>query len=132
MHGDLTRLALESESVEAVTAGYAVRNVPDSRQALGELARVLRRGGRVYLLDFFRPSHTRWRKFFLGYLRVAGSAVGWWWHRTPAAYEYIAASIAAFVSQEEFARWLEATGFTVERTRPRLGGGVGLISARKR
>lgn len=130
--GDLTRLDLPPGSMDAVTAGYALRNVPDPREALGELARVLRRRGHLYVLDFFRPASALWRGLYLGYLRAAGAAVGWWWHRAPAAYEYIAASVQHFVSQEEFSRWLTEAGFEVQRTQQRVGGGVALIAARKR
>jgi demethylmenaquinone methyltransferase/2-methoxy-6-polyprenyl-1,4-benzoquinol methylase len=129
---DLAGLRVPDRSVDVVTAGYAVRNAPEPREALGELARVLRPGGRLYVLDFFRPPGRTWRTAYLAYLRAAGAAVGWWWHRAPAAYEYIAASIAHFVSWAEFAEWLLAAGFTIERVRPKLGGGVALISAQRR
>jgi demethylmenaquinone methyltransferase/2-methoxy-6-polyprenyl-1,4-benzoquinol methylase len=130
--GDLARLDLAASSVDVVTAGYAVRNAPDPRAALGELARVLRPGGRLYVLDFFRPAPRVWRTLYLGYLRVTGAALGWLWHRAPAAYEYIAASISRFVSCGEFASWLVEAGFKVTAIQPKLGGGVALVSAVKR
>lgn len=130
--GDFTRLGAASASLDVVTAGYAMRNAPDPQLALGELARVLRPGGRLYVLDFFRPAPRLWRGLFLAYLRVAGAAVGWWWHRAPAAYEYIAASIAQYVSCEEFTGWLTTAGFRVDSVAPRLGGGVALIAAERR
>lgn len=130
--GDLTRLEAESASLDAITAGYAIRNVPDPQLALGELARVLRPGGRLFVLDFFRPAPRLWRGVYLAYLRVAGAAVGWLWHRAPAAYEYIAASLAQYVSWEEFTGWLTATGFRVAAVEPKLLGGVALIAAERR
>ncbi|MGQ0639515.1 MAG: ubiquinone/menaquinone biosynthesis methyltransferase [Gemmatimonadaceae bacterium] len=130
--GDLGQLPARDASIDVVTAGYAIRNAPDPRQALGEVARVLRPGGHLYVLDFFRPPAPLWRALYLSYLRAAGAAVGWWWHRTPAAYEYIAASIAHFVSCAEFAEWLLATGFSIDWARPKLGGGVALIAAVRR
>jgi demethylmenaquinone methyltransferase/2-methoxy-6-polyprenyl-1,4-benzoquinol methylase len=131
-YGDLARLDAADESADLVTAGYAVRNAPDPRLALGELARVLRPGGRLYVLDFFRPAPRAWRTLYLAYLRATGLAVGWWWHRAPAAYEYIAASIARFVTYEEFVGWLSAAGFRVDRVAAKLGGGVALVSAVRR
>lgn len=130
--GDLARLDAPSASVDVVTAGYAIRNAPDPRAALGELARVLRPGGRLYLLEFFRPADAVWRVLYLGYLRVAGATVGWLWHRAPAAYEYIAASISQFVTCEEFAAWLTEAGFYVTAVRPKLRGGVALVLAVRR
>ncbi len=130
--GDLARLDAPAESVDVVTAGYAIRNAPDPRAALGELARVLRPGGRLYVLDFFRPEPAVWRALYLGYLRVAGATVGWLWHRAPAAYEYIAASISQFVSCQEFAAWLRDAGFHVTAVQPKLHGGVALVAAVRR
>lgn len=131
-HGDLARLPVPDTSVDVVTAGYAIRNAADPRASLGELARVLRPGARLYVLDFFLPSSLVWRALYLGYLRVTGAAVGWLWHRAPAAYEYIAASIARFVSCAEFASWLLDAGFEVTAVKPKLGGGVALVSAMRR
>jgi demethylmenaquinone methyltransferase / 2-methoxy-6-polyprenyl-1,4-benzoquinol methylase len=131
-HGDLARLDASRASVDVATAGYAIRNAPDPRAALGELARVLRPGGRLYVLDFFRPASAVWRALYLGYLRVAGGTIGWLWHRAPAAYEYIAESIAQFVSHDEFASWLSEAGFQVTSVRPKLLGGVALVSAVRR
>jgi demethylmenaquinone methyltransferase/2-methoxy-6-polyprenyl-1,4-benzoquinol methylase len=130
--GDMTRLDLSDASVDVVTAGYGYRNVPDFRLGLDEAARVLRPGGRLLTLDFYRPLPTLWRVLFLGYLRVAGDLVGWLWHREPVVYGYIARSIDAFVSATEFSAALDAAGFQVERVRVKLFGGVAIHVARKR
>jgi demethylmenaquinone methyltransferase/2-methoxy-6-polyprenyl-1,4-benzoquinol methylase len=130
--GDLAHLSAASASVDVVTGGYAVRNAPDPRQAVAELARVLRSGGRLYILDFFLPRSRLWRSLYLGYLRAAGVLVGWLWHRKPATYEYIAASIEHFVTLNEFVAWLSAAGLSVERTSAKLAGGVALVSAVRR
>jgi len=131
-NGDLAQLDVQSASIDVVTAGYAVRNAPDPRQAIAELARVLRPGGRLYVLDFFRPRSRAWRSLYLTYLRTTGAAVGWLWHRAPAAYEYIAASIAHFVSSDEFQVWLQEAGLEVMDVQTKLGGGVALVSAQRR
>ena len=130
--GDMTRLDLPDATVDVVTAGYGYRNVPDFRTGLAEAARVLRPGGRLLTLDFYRPLSAVWRVLFLGYLRVAGDLVGWLWHREPVVYGYIARSIDRFVSAPDFSAALEAAGFEVERVRVKLFGGVAMHVARKR
>lgn len=124
MVGDMTALTLPDGSYDLVSAGYGVRNVPDARQSLREMRRVLRPGGRVVLLDFYRPDSRVWRTVFLRYLSVAGNAVGWWWHRDPVVYGYIARSIDHFISAEACSRLLEEQGFRVHRVTRYLGGGV--------
>jgi demethylmenaquinone methyltransferase/2-methoxy-6-polyprenyl-1,4-benzoquinol methylase len=127
--GDAMSLPFETGSVDLVTAGYCYRNVPDWRAGLAEAARVLRPGGTLLTLDFFRPTSAAWRSLFLGYLRVAGDAVGWLWHRSPVVYGYIAPSIASFCSAREYASTLRQVGFELPRERRYLGGGVAIHAA---
>jgi demethylmenaquinone methyltransferase/2-methoxy-6-polyprenyl-1,4-benzoquinol methylase len=127
--GDLTDTSLESGSVDLITAGYAFRNAPSLAPALREMARVLRPGGSLLVLDFYRPDNVVWRKTFLAYLRTAGSLVGWWWHRSPILYAYIADSIDAYVSIAGFERALQQAGFRVQDAESRLARGIGLHSA---
>jgi demethylmenaquinone methyltransferase/2-methoxy-6-polyprenyl-1,4-benzoquinol methylase len=130
--GDMTRLdGVADASVDVVTAGYGFRNVPDFRAALAECARVLRPGGRLLTLDFYRPESALWRALFLGYVRVAGDLVGWLWHREPVVYGYIARSVDHFVSWRDFSAALEAAGFSVERMQTHLLGGIAVHVARR-
>lgn len=124
--GEMAALPAETASVDVITAGYGFRNVPDLDAAVRECARVLRPGGTLGSLDFFVPRNAVWRALFLGYLRASGDIVGWWWHRTPAIYGYIARSIAAFVTIEEFTAVLQRHGFRVVESRRMLFGGIGL------
>jgi demethylmenaquinone methyltransferase/2-methoxy-6-polyprenyl-1,4-benzoquinol methylase len=128
--GHMPTLALPDASVDAVTAGYALRNAPDLGVVLDEITRVLKPGGRLLTLDFYRPRNALWRRLFLGYLRLAGNVVGWLWHRQPVAYGYIAASIEHYVSWQDFCRALEQRGFTVERVHRRMRGGICIHVAR--
>ena len=129
--GDMMHLDLPDASVDIVTAGYGLRNAPDHRRALAELARVLRPGGRLLTLDFYRPARPLWRRIFLGWLAATGGLVGWLWHREPVIYGYIARSIEGWVSVDEFSDALEKARFRVEGARAYLRGGVALHIARR-
>lgn len=130
--GDLCALPVPDSSIDGVTAGYALRNTPDWRDALKELARVIRGGGHLFTLDFFIPDARPWRSAFLGWLHVAGRAAGWWWHREPMAYGYIAHSINHFTTVSSFTQALDDAGFTVTAIHRRLGGGIALHHAVRR
>jgi ubiquinone/menaquinone biosynthesis methyltransferase len=127
--GDMTALDVADASIDLVTAGYALRNVPDYRLALREIARVLRPSGRFLSLDFYRPENTLWRRAFLAYLSAAGNTVGWLWHREPVVYGYIAHSVNHYVSITDFNSALAETGFTVKRVYRRLYGGIAVHHA---
>lgn len=129
--GDMVCLPVRDESVDIVMVGYGFRNAPDYEATLEEIGRVLKPGGRLLSLDFYRPSNALWRIVFLHYLRFMGSLMGWLWHREPAAYGYIASSIEYFVSGEKFSAALEGRGFVVQALRPKLFGGICLHLARK-
>lgn len=124
MVGDMMALPQANGSVDLITASYGVRNVPDAATSVREMARVLKPGGVLVTIDFYRPEATWWRALFLWYLRMAGNVVGWLWHRDPIVYGYIAHSIDAFMSDRAFARLLEREGFSVVNTRRYLVGGV--------
>ena len=130
--GDLSALPFATASLDGVTAGYALRNTPDWRASIVELARVIRPGGQLLTLDFYLPTSRPWRALFLAWLSAAGRAVGWWWHREPVAYGYIARSIAHFTTATDFASALEASGFRVVAAQRRLGGGIAIHHAERR
>jgi demethylmenaquinone methyltransferase/2-methoxy-6-polyprenyl-1,4-benzoquinol methylase len=111
----MLHLPVRDTAVDAVTVGY----------------RVLRPGGLLLVLDFYRPRNGLWRSLYLGYLRAAGSLYGWLWHRQAVAYGYIAPSIEHYISWQDFSAALEQRGFVVERVSRKLFGGIGIHVACK-
>ena len=129
--GDMGRLPSRTASVDLVTAGYGLRNVPSLADALAEIARVLRPGGRFLSLDFNRPEGRVLREAYLGYLAVVGSLLGWALHRDADTYRYIAASLRRYPGAEAVAARLRETGFVDVEWTPLLGGLMALHVARR-
>jgi demethylmenaquinone methyltransferase/2-methoxy-6-polyprenyl-1,4-benzoquinol methylase len=132
LRGDMLALPVPDGAATLATVAYGFRNTPDHRAALREVSRALAPGGTMVVLDFYRPASAVWSRVFLMYLSAAGGLYGWAWHRDPAAYSYIARSIAHYVTAAAFERDLGIAGFTVESVSRRLGGGICLHVARKR
>lgn len=130
--GDMMRLDIADASIDLMTAGYGVRNVPNAAIAVREMARVLKPGAALVTLDFYRPQNTVWRKILLSYLSAAGNVVGWLWHRDPVVYGYIAKSIEHFMSWQAFSALLAREGFSVQQVQRFLGGGIVLHTAIRR
>ena len=122
MVGDMLALPFRAQTFDLVTTGYGLRNVPDLTQAIDEIRRVLKPGGRVLSLDFNRPSNPIVRALYLAYLTVVGGMLGWVLHRDPDTYRYIPASIRQYPGAEAVARLMEARGFARARYEPVLGG----------
>lgn len=113
-------------SVDAVSIAFGIRNVPDRARALREIARVLRPGGRLAVLELTDPPSrlARWHVHTvvprLGALLSAG---------TP--YGYLAASIAAFPPAGAFAAALTGAGLRVLVVRPFAFGATHLFVAER-
>jgi demethylmenaquinone methyltransferase/2-methoxy-6-polyprenyl-1,4-benzoquinol methylase len=92
-------------------SGFCVRNLRDLAQGMRELRRVVRPGGKIVILEFFRPAR---RRLFLDGLyngRIL-PLIGWAVTGDRAAYQYLPASIARFCSRVEYEGVLRAAGFT--------------------
>ncbi|MGB0413030.1 MAG: bifunctional demethylmenaquinone methyltransferase/2-methoxy-6-polyprenyl-1,4-benzoquinol methylase UbiE [Coraliomargarita sp.] len=114
--GDCMELPLPDNCVDAVTISFGVRNFEDRQKGLKEILRVLRPGGRLFVLEFSQPD--RWFRpiyyFYLKYILplVAAVATG-----DKSAYDYLAGTIENFPTKEALADELTKAGFkTVEAT----------------
>ena len=122
MVGDMMHLPCRDASVDVVTAGYGLRNMPALEAALDEIARVLTPGGRFLALDFDRPASGVLRRSYLAYLWSVGSLVGWALHGDGDTYRYIPASLRRYPGALAVAGMLRARGFTRVEVIPQLGG----------
>lgn len=121
-HGDAQSLELASNSFDAVTVAYGVRNWPDREAGLREIARVLRIGGRVAILEFGQPRNAIWRGIFQIYSRYVIPLVGGALSGNRAAYEYLPKTSAVFPCGDAFAEMLSRAELVTERCVPLMGG----------
>jgi demethylmenaquinone methyltransferase / 2-methoxy-6-polyprenyl-1,4-benzoquinol methylase len=128
--GDGLALPLEDQQFDAVTISFGLRNMQDRAKCLSEMRRVLRKSGRVFILEFSQP--YRWfRPFYFFYLRhvlprLAGGITG-----DRAAYDYLNSSIEQFPGREEMSKELTDAGFTDIHARPMTFGIVALHVGKK-
>jgi demethylmenaquinone methyltransferase/2-methoxy-6-polyprenyl-1,4-benzoquinol methylase len=129
---DMMAIPLPDASIDVVTTGYGLRNVPRLPDALDEIARVLKSGGRLASLDFNRPESAIVRWPYLAYLSIVGSVLGFVLHRDPDTYRYIPASIRRYPGALGVAALLREHGFAEVRILPVLGGFMTIHIATKR
>jgi ubiquinone/menaquinone biosynthesis methyltransferase len=120
--GDMMSLPVADESIDVITTGYGLRNVPVLNEAIREIHRVLAPGGRLLSLDFNRPASAPLRAAYLTYLTIVGSTVGWALHGDPDTYRYIPESIKRYPGAEAVVQRLREAGFREARWEPVLGG----------
>jgi demethylmenaquinone methyltransferase/2-methoxy-6-polyprenyl-1,4-benzoquinol methylase len=129
--GDATQLPFGDAAFDAAVISFGLRNVSDVPQALREMARVVRPGGRLVICEFSRPT---WRPFRALYLNYLMRALPWLAKRVSSnadAYVYLAESIRAWPPQEELAASVAAAGWVNVRHRNLTGGIVALHVAER-
>ena len=126
--GDALRLPVPPESADGITCGFALRNVVDLEGLFAELARVVRPGGRVSLLEVAEPPNPIMR---LGHSVYFGKVIpligGLLSDRT--AYEYLPKSVAYMPPTEEMLDLLAQHGFEAVSHTPLSGGIAQLVTA---
>jgi demethylmenaquinone methyltransferase/2-methoxy-6-polyprenyl-1,4-benzoquinol methylase len=132
MRGDAMRLPVRDSSVDAVTVAFGIRNVQRPEVACAEMARALRSGGRLAILEFGVPRIPGISTLYLWYFKYLLPLVGRAVSGHNAAYSYLPASVGAFPPPAEFVVMLNETGFTEVRADSLTFGIVYLYTARKR
>jgi demethylmenaquinone methyltransferase / 2-methoxy-6-polyprenyl-1,4-benzoquinol methylase len=115
--GDALRLPFSDQAFDAVTISFGLRNVVNTDQALAEMRRVTRPGGRLAICEFSRLTARPLRVAYERYLARALPAIARRVSRNPAAYEYLAESIMNWPDQPELARRMHASGWTAVQWR---------------
>ncbi|HEX3563513.1 MAG TPA: class I SAM-dependent methyltransferase, partial [Solirubrobacterales bacterium] len=115
---------------DAVTIGFGARNLADLEKGLSEMARVLRPGGRLVILEITRPQREPLASFYsLWFDRVVpviGTLAG-----DSDAYNYLPNSVRTFPEPERLAAMMKAAGFTEIRWLLLAGGIIAIHSATK-
>jgi len=131
VRGDGTRIPLADATCDAATIGFGIRNVVDPAAALAELARVLRPGGRLAILEFGQPRLPGIRTMYSWYFRFLLPLVGKLISKHQSAYSYLPASVGTFPPATEFAATIAATGFSQVQAVPLTFGIVYLYTAER-
>lgn len=128
--GDVMRLDHGDDSFDAATVAFGIRNVSDLDGGLREMARVVRPGGRVVVLEITVPAHLQ-RFYGVWFDRLVprlGALLG----RDADAYRYLPASVRRFPPPPELAARLAGAGLDDVRWRTFAGGIVALHHGRVR
>ena len=131
VRGDAMQLPAPDGSADAVTVAFGIRNVQKPEVGCAEMARVLRRGGRLAILEFGMPRipgvSALYRWYFSRVLPFIGRRIS----GHTAAYSYLPASVGTFPPPAEFVTLLQQAGFSEVRAVPLTFGIVYLYTAVK-
>lgn len=120
---DTLQLPFPDASFDFATVAFGIRNVADPVAGLAELARVVRPGGRVVVLEFCKPRVPMlgacYRFYFQHVLPRLG---GWLTGGKQAAYRYLHDSVMAFPERADFLALMSRAGLQQPRQRILTGG----------
>jgi demethylmenaquinone methyltransferase/2-methoxy-6-polyprenyl-1,4-benzoquinol methylase len=131
VRADAMHLPVASASVDAVTIAFGIRNVLDPAAACREIARVLRPGGRLAVLEFSLPTAAPVRAAYLWYFRHVLPRIGRLVSRHGDAYTYLPESVGTFLSPTEFGALVGEAGLVDVRADRLTLGIVYLYTARR-
>lgn len=120
-HGNALELNFPDATFDVATVGFGVRNLVDLERGISELARVVRPGGRVVILEITTPRRPPLSWFYsVWFFRIVpllGALT-----RDRQAYSYLPDSVRRFPAAAELARLMEAIGLQDVRYMLLAGG----------
>jgi demethylmenaquinone methyltransferase/2-methoxy-6-polyprenyl-1,4-benzoquinol methylase len=130
LQGSVFRLPFADGAFGGVVSAFVLRNLEDLQAAFTELARVVRPGGGLAIVDITEPRGRAWRRAFDAYFAVAAPLVGRF-SKNPDVYRYLARSLPQLPPPERVSAMLDEAGFGDVRDRSLAPGMVTLWTARR-
>jgi len=124
---DALSLPYDAGRFDAVTVGFGVRNFADRDRGLQEMARVLRPGGRLVVLEFTKPRRPPFSTFYSLWFNRLAPVLGRL-SDDPEAYAYLTESVNSFPGPRGLAEKMDAAGLAGVRCTILAGGIVTIHS----
>ena len=120
---DCLNLSYDTGTFDAVTAAFGIRNFADLDKGLGEMCRVLKKGGHLSIVELTTPPRFPMKQLFRLYSHTVLPVYGRLISKDQSAYSYLTQTIEAFPQGERMTEILKKAGFA-EATFKRLTFGI--------
>jgi demethylmenaquinone methyltransferase/2-methoxy-6-polyprenyl-1,4-benzoquinol methylase len=107
---DALNLPFPDGEFDASTMGFGVRNVSDPGKAIAEMARVVRPGGKVIVLEFSRPRNPVFAVLYEFYSKNLMPRIGALLSGRRDAYSYLPESVRLWISREQMTKLFKEAG----------------------
>lgn len=122
VQGNAMELPFADDSFDYATIGFGLRNVPDLRQVLREMKRVVKPGGLVVCLEASKPTWQPFKSIYYVYFQKVLPMLGKLVANRYEQYKWLPESLMQFPGREELAQIFRETGLTKVEAYPLTGG----------
>jgi demethylmenaquinone methyltransferase / 2-methoxy-6-polyprenyl-1,4-benzoquinol methylase len=122
IHGNAMELPFEDNSFDYVTIGFGLRNVPDYKQVLKEMYRVLKPGGIAVCLETSQPTLFGFKQMYLLYFKYIMPLFGKLFAKSYKEYSWLQESARDFPGMKELAGLFQEAGFVDIEVKPYTAG----------
>jgi demethylmenaquinone methyltransferase / 2-methoxy-6-polyprenyl-1,4-benzoquinol methylase len=131
IHGNAMELPFEDNTFDVVTIGFGLRNVPDYFQALKEMARVVKPGGRVVCLETSHPTVPIFKQIFKFYFTYIMPVFGKLFAKSYQEYSWLQESTEAFLTKDELKDLFQKSGLTEVEVKSYALGAAAMHTGKK-
>ncbi len=122
IHGNAMDLPFEDNSFDFVTIGFGLRNVPDYKQVLSEMHRVVKPGGKVVCLETSQPTLIGFKQIYYFYFKYVMPLFGKLFAKSYKEYSWLQESAKDFPGMNELADLFREAGLSDVEIKPYTGG----------
>lgn len=116
--GDSENLPFPSNTFDAITVAFGVRNYENLEKGLSDMLRVLKPGGKLVILEFSRPRIFPFKQIFNAYFKYLLPLIGRFTSKDPRAYQYLYESVQAFPEGPAMLGIMNNTGYKSTQCTP--------------
>lgn len=131
LQGDSEEMPFESNSFDAITVAFGVRNFEELEKGLAEILRVLKPGGIFTVLETSVPTKFPFKQGYFFHTRYILPLVGKIFSKDKVAYNYLSESASVFPYGEDFNNILRKIGFKEVKNKPQTFGVASIYIASK-
>ena len=130
--GDALSLPFRDNTFHASIVAFGLRNIVEKEKALSEIVRVIKKGGKVIILEFTFPNKGLMRKIYPIYFQKVLPRVGGFISGNQGAYAYLPESVSHFASVENYEEIMRKVGLENVNSQSLTGGVVSTVSGIKK
>ena len=111
LNADGLHLPFKKDKFDAVFIAFGIRNIMDRHRAIHQFHKVLKKNGRLVVLELTTPEKGFFRQIYLGYFKKILPLIGSFFSKHTNAYSYLPESVLNFPDPVSFSKILKGAGF---------------------